>query len=493
MGTVDGPGIRTVVFLQGCALRCQYCHNPDTWHAQGGQQITPEALVKKLRRFQPYYVRSGGGVTFSGGEPLLQPDFLAECLRLCRAEGIHTCIDTAGVGLGDYDAILQNTDLVLYDVKHEDPAAYQALTGQAPTEPPYEFYPIRYWNPALSGGLENIIAKCVKSNPAERYQSCAELFYALDHYEEEDDVYRAAQKKKIRIFTAAAAGFVIFLAGGFLGLSLENWANTRNFDAIYRRAERETDQNEKEDLLMQCIALKPEETQPYEELANTYKADLSFGQEEEAQLTRALYQNLEELQGTENYPELAFEIGKLYWYYYDYGNGETNFVTKMKGAVQWFEDALDFGGGFENAEMAEVYRDIGAFNENITMDIEEASDAGKYAPYFEDLKRLTEQASQNPDEAEIVTLEVYRLDVDAVETYARKFRADGISQEELEALINQADAGLSGLDATTDKTEELKNTVTGRLDAARAAVERAFTDSRIPDSVKQENPDHYGD
>ena len=132
---------------------------------------------------------------------------------------------------------------------------YQALTGQAPTEPPYEFYPIRYWNPALSGGLENIIAKCVKSNPAERYQSCAELFYALDHYEEEDGVYRAAQKKKIRIFTAAAAGFVIFLAGGFLGLSMENWANTRNFDAIYRRAERESDQNEKEDLLMQCIAL----------------------------------------------------------------------------------------------------------------------------------------------------------------------------------------------------------------------------------------------
>ena len=182
---------------------------------------------------------------------------------------------------------------------------YQALTGQAPTEPPYEFYPIRYWNPALSGGLENIIAKCVKSNPAERYQSCAELFYALDHYEEEDDVYRAAQKKKIRIFTAAAAGFVIFLAGGFLGLSLENWANTRNFDAIYRRAERETDQNEKEDLLMQCIALKPEETQPYEELANTYKADLSFGQEEEAQLTRApirIWKNCRGQKTTRNWP-----------------------------------------------------------------------------------------------------------------------------------------------------------------------------------------------
>ena len=86
--------------------------------------------MRKLRRYVPYYTRSGGGVTFSGGEPLLQPEFLSECLRLCKAEGIHTCIDTAGVGLGDYDGILQNTDLVLYDVKHEAPDAYRALTGQ---------------------------------------------------------------------------------------------------------------------------------------------------------------------------------------------------------------------------------------------------------------------------------------------------------------------------------------------------------------------------
>lgn len=130
MGTVDGPGIRTVVFLRGCALRCRYCHNPDTWKTGGGQQIIPEALVQKLRRYVPYYTRSGGGVTFSGGEPLLQPEFLSECLRLCKAEGIHTCIDTAGAGLGDYDGVLQNTDLVLYDVKHEAPDAYRALTGQ---------------------------------------------------------------------------------------------------------------------------------------------------------------------------------------------------------------------------------------------------------------------------------------------------------------------------------------------------------------------------
>lgn len=129
MGLVDGPGIRSVVFLQGCRLRCRYCHNPDTWSLQGGEETTPEALVKKLCRFKPYFARSGGGVTFSGGEPLMQPEFLGETLRLCRKAGIHTCIDTAGAGLGEYADILRHTDLVLYDVKHWDPEAYRSLTG----------------------------------------------------------------------------------------------------------------------------------------------------------------------------------------------------------------------------------------------------------------------------------------------------------------------------------------------------------------------------
>ena len=130
MGLVDGPGIRAVVFLQGCRLRCRFCHNPDTWSQQGGEEMTPRQLVEKLRRFRPYFSRSGGGVTFSGGEPLMQPDFLRECLRLCRQEGIHTCLDTAGCGLGQYEDILALTDLVLYDVKENIPHRYRDLTGQ---------------------------------------------------------------------------------------------------------------------------------------------------------------------------------------------------------------------------------------------------------------------------------------------------------------------------------------------------------------------------
>ncbi len=148
MGLVDGPGIRAVVFLQGCLLRCRFCHNPDTWtpadpaadfpqnspaaNSGTGLRLTPAALTARLARFAPYFARSGGGVTFSGGEPLLQPEFLTKTLALCRAEGLHTCLDTAGVGRPntDYAALLQAADLVLYDVKHWEPAAYRALTGR---------------------------------------------------------------------------------------------------------------------------------------------------------------------------------------------------------------------------------------------------------------------------------------------------------------------------------------------------------------------------
>ena len=132
MGLVDGPGIRVVVFMQGCTLRCLYCHNPDTWTLDGNKDaldFTPEELVNKISRFRSYFEKSGGGVTFSGGEPLKQPEFLKETLKLCKEAGIHTTLDTSGVGFGDYEEILKYTDLVLYDVKHLTREGYKDMTG----------------------------------------------------------------------------------------------------------------------------------------------------------------------------------------------------------------------------------------------------------------------------------------------------------------------------------------------------------------------------
>ena len=128
MGLVDGTGIRTVVFLQGCNLRCQYCHNPDTWELNGEIEMSVEEIVNKVKRFKPYF-KETGGVTFSGGEPLVQKEFLLELLKACKAEGINTCIDTAGYADGDFGEILKYTDLILFDIKHYDRDLYKKIVN----------------------------------------------------------------------------------------------------------------------------------------------------------------------------------------------------------------------------------------------------------------------------------------------------------------------------------------------------------------------------
>lgn len=128
MGAVDGPGVRFVVFLQGCPLRCAYCHNPDTWDPRGGEPYTPQAVCEKILRYRPYLRH--GGVTVSGGEPLMQAPFVAELFRLLREQGIHTALDTSGTGnLEQAREVLAETDLVLCDLKFADAKAYRAHCG----------------------------------------------------------------------------------------------------------------------------------------------------------------------------------------------------------------------------------------------------------------------------------------------------------------------------------------------------------------------------
>lgn len=130
MGLVDGPGIRTVIFMQGCPLRCAYCHNPDSQTMFSNKEITPEEVLNIARRYKKYYDRSGGGITFSGGECLLQGEFLLESLKLLKAEGFNTAIDTTGYGKEEYfKEILEHVDTVILDIKHFDNIGYKDLTG----------------------------------------------------------------------------------------------------------------------------------------------------------------------------------------------------------------------------------------------------------------------------------------------------------------------------------------------------------------------------
>ncbi len=129
LGTVDGPGVRFVVFLQGCHLRCKCCHNPDTWEIDKGTEYAPKELLDKAMRYREYFGENGG-ITLSGGEPLLQADFAFELFSLCKENGIHTCLDTSGALLNDSVLrLLTVTDRVLLDIKYTNAPAYLDNVG----------------------------------------------------------------------------------------------------------------------------------------------------------------------------------------------------------------------------------------------------------------------------------------------------------------------------------------------------------------------------
>ncbi|MBO5422105.1 MAG: pyruvate formate lyase-activating protein [Clostridia bacterium] len=138
LGTVDGPGVRFVVFLQGCHLRCKCCHNPDTWDMSAGKEMSPEELFKKVKRYKEYF-GTAGGITLSGGEPLLQAKEAYELLSLCKEDGINTCVDTSGAVMNeDVRKLLSVTDRVLLDIKYTNDHGYRENVGYA-IQPVIEF------------------------------------------------------------------------------------------------------------------------------------------------------------------------------------------------------------------------------------------------------------------------------------------------------------------------------------------------------------------
>ena len=129
LGATDGPGVRFTVFVQGCPLRCACCHNPDTWDFNGGNETSADELVKKAERYKEYF-GTDGGVTVSGGEPLLQAEFVAELFKLCHQKGINTCLDTSGCVLNEnVKKLLEQTDLVMLDIKYTSEEKYKKFVG----------------------------------------------------------------------------------------------------------------------------------------------------------------------------------------------------------------------------------------------------------------------------------------------------------------------------------------------------------------------------
>lgn len=378
-----------------------------------------------------------------------------------------------GSGLGRTDA---RTDIYCLGI-----TMYHLLTNIDPCKNLISDKSIRAVNPALSHGLDAIIQKCTQYQPSDRYQSCAELMYDLENYEILEPLYKKKQKRKLgTFFITILMSIVMVIAGFALNISAAQMA-TDTYETKLFDASKTTDYDTKVAIYQECIAIpnKAGEKEAYLGLIQTFKENDSIFSVDEGKLLEKLIKNNKTVlqENPENYTEICFETGKLYWYYYDYADGSQ--IAKAKSSIEWFQDVIDNApDGYENAGMARVYANIGIFYRDITTNITEANDKGKYKPLFENLTELMNSVATDENESEIVRLELIELTRGAIQQYATKFKIDGITEAQLTELYNSVANTVNSIETTADKTDELKATTVSNLPDTKNAIESAYGASK---------------
>lgn len=394
-----------------------------------------------------------------------------------------TCLGTVGYAAPEQFGGQGQTD-ARTDIYCLGATLYHLVTGCSPCEPPYQIQPIRQINPSLSSGLEKIITKCTQPNPEQRYQTCAELMYALEHYEEIDDLHRKKQKKKLVSFLTASALTVALMIVAIGTSVMASKTKTNSYNEIIDLAKKKASTEEKIATYEDAIEVKKEEGTAYLGLIDTYKEDSYYSKEEEANIVSHLKNNKNMIlaRNRVEYANICFQMGKMYWYYYNTESAnvstedmDKNRVLRMKAAISWFADALEYGGEeFVYYNMATIYKEIGIFYRDIDLMVTEASDKGMYGEYFVKLGELLGVLEQNQEESEIVKLEVYQLGTYSLMKYRRNFKADGITKEAMMGFYERLLLQLKSTDTTTDKTSAMKETTVELLEGAKQELEVVY-------------------
>lgn len=378
-----------------------------------------------------------------------------------------------GSGLGRTDA---RTDIYCLGI-----TMYHLLTNIDPCKNLISDKSIRAVNPALSHGLDAIIQKCTQYQPADRYQSCAELMYDLENYEILEPLYKKKQKRKLGVFFLTILMAAIFAASGLVTNYMAAQKATDTYETKLYDASKSVNYDEKLELYKECIAIpnKAGEKDAYLGLIQAFKDnDDVFTQSEANLLTKYIKNNKAALQiNPDNYTEICFETGKLYWYYYQ-GENASSASDEFTGAiyaVEWFSDVPE---GYKDYGMASAYANIGSFYRNIARYVVEASDKGQYKPFFENMQKLLNSVALNENESEIVRLELLEMSRSALQQYATKFKGDGITQKQMQDMYTTISDTVNSIATSADKTEEKKNNTISLLDDTKNAIETAFGTSK---------------
>ena len=389
----------------------------------------------------------------------------------------HNLKDTTSLGTRGYAPPEQfggKTD-ARSDIYSLGVTLFQLVTGRDPCLASTELKPVRQIDPKLSEGIETIIQKCVQHDPANRYQSCVELLYDLEHIGEIGAGYRKQQKKKLKTFLTFAIATVLCLIVGITGTVMRGRTNRLDYEQNLQWARNASSSQERIGFYATAIDISPGSMEAYLGMIDAMKEDACFTLQEEETLKNKINTNMTLLKAQPDYARLSYEVGKLYWYYYDYGRTAEadNQITRIKSAIQWFEDAVSYGTEEDSFRfLASNYADIGRFNRDITLNVAEASDKGTYAPYWDSISAQIEHMDE--DESEMIKLEVYKLAVYSIETYARKFKSDGIEQYAMTQLLGTVEEAVKALETSSDTTEQIKTSVVSRFQAAEEAIANAF-------------------
>ena len=361
---------------------------------------------------------------------------------------------------------------------------YHLLTGHNPSLPPYEMYPIRRWNPALSSGLEKIVLKCTQRNPNDRYQNCAELMYALEHYGELDSAYRRKQSIKWKSFVASCALTVVSLAGSIGFKVAESKTIKNSYDGYISEATKVTTQEERADYYEKAIKIDPEREEGYLELLDLFvygadKNERDFNRDETAEMTAILgYKGTGNRtnesyfeRNKEGYDEFAFRMGVYYFYYYEGGGSAGKSM-----AQPWFEKAqkgttLDA----DKLQLAERFAKISGYYASLDSSDETGyGSSASYGDYWTDLTNLTDG-----DISKVVNTKtavaIYEELIARINENAVDFKRAGVTKDQMMDKLSNTKTRLEMLQNEISQSEETWDGVLDSISAAEHQVNVAFS------------------
>lgn len=356
---------------------------------------------------------------------------------------------------------------------------YHLITGRSPAEPPYEMKPIRWWDPTLSSGLEEIILKCTKSDPAERYQSCNELMFALEHYDEMDQEYHHKQKVKFSAFLTTIILSIVFFAASGFSYYQENKIKSETYQSYVEQAQKT---NATESIISNCkeaITIDPTREEAYNIMLDCFLKDGHFTDDESQQMiavlnTTASNQNTNEelLAGNaEGYAEFAYQMGKAYWY--NYGNSEEDAVGQATLGTRWFNKVTQLKNGSNTVKYnsAQIYVKIGSYYDQLSRVDRAGESTASYATYWQDLKSLYEQET----DSQVTQLYMMRSILYAIYNHADEFKADNISKEEMSNFIEQIRADAPKIQVSNNsRADTLKKDIESYANLAGSKLGSTF-------------------